>query len=146
MGDRVIRHGDYEISTDPDRLDLDVIHRYLRDESYWAAGRTRQTVESSVPASLNFGAYDAAGTMVGAARVVTDRITFAWLCDLFVLGPHRGKGLGSALVRAVVDHPDLRDVKRMVLATGDAHGLYERFGFAQMADPERWMIRPGNVR
>ena len=146
MTHHVTRHGEYEISTDPSRIDLDVLHRYLRDESYWAAGRSRETVEASVPASLNFGAYDASGAMVGAARVVTDGITFAWLCDVFVLEPHRDKGLGTALVQAVVEHPDLRDVKRMVLATGDAHGLYERFGFAPMADPERWMVRLGTVR
>ena len=141
-----IRHGDYEISTDPDRLDLDVIHRYLRDESYWAAGRERVTVDVSVQGSLNFGAYTADGQMVGAARVVTDGITFAWLCDVFVLEGHRDNGLGTALVQAVVEHPALRDIKRMLLATADAHGLYEKFGFTPMSHPERWMVRLGTIR
>jgi predicted N-acetyltransferase YhbS len=136
-------HGDYLISTDPMRLDLDVMHRWLSQESYWAQGRTRETVERSVAASLNFGAYDQAGEMVGAVRVVTDGATFGWLCDLFVLENHRGKGIGIALVEACVEHPDLADLKRYVLATADAHDLYSRFGFEPMANADWWMMRRG---
>jgi GNAT superfamily N-acetyltransferase len=136
----------YTISTDPERLDLDLVHEFLSKESYWATGRTRDTVERSVTSSLNFGAYEPDGTMVGAARVVTDWITFAWLCDVFVVEPHRGNGLGVALVEAVVSHPALREVKRLVLATGDSHGLYERFGFEQLGDEaDRWMVRIGAI-
>jgi GNAT superfamily N-acetyltransferase len=134
----------YEISTDPSRLDLGLMHRYLSEESYWAKGRTFEVVRTSVANSLNFGAYNVEGEMVGAARVVTDRATFAWLCDVFVVEGHRGNGLGVALVEAVASHPDLRDIKRMVLATGDAHGLYARFGFEPLAEgPARWMVRLG---
>jgi GNAT superfamily N-acetyltransferase len=136
--------GEYTISSDPDRLDLGVIHDYLSNESYWAAGRTMETVERSVAASLNVGAYAPDGSMVGAARVVTDGITFGWLCDVFVLQGHRGRGLGVALVRAAIEHPELRDLKRMILATGDAHSLYERFGFEPLGDESgRWMVKRG---
>jgi len=139
-------HDGYLISSDPARLDLDLIHRWLSEDSYWARGRTRETVERSVPPSVNFGAYTADGEMVGAARVVTDFATFGWLCDVFVLDEHRGRGLGIALVEAVVTHPDLRHLKRMILATADAHSLYERFGFEPMGDPEgKWMIRRGET-
>lgn len=102
------------------------------------------TVEKSVSTSINFGAYSPDGSMVGAARVVTDGVTFGWLCDVFVLEGHRGKGLGVALVQAAVEHPELRDLKRIILATGDAHGLYERFGFELLGDEaDRWMVKRG---
>lgn len=139
------RHRDYLISTDPARLDLDVIHRWLADESYWAQGRTRETVETSVANSLNFGAYNAAGVMVGGARVVTDYATFAWLCDVFVVAAHRGQGLGKALVAAVCHHPGLRQIKRFALATADAHDLYRQYGFEILDKPERWMVKRGST-
>jgi len=137
------RHGDYLISDDPARLDTDAIHGWLSTRSYWAEGRTRATVETSVRNSLNLGAYDASGALVGAARVVTDGATFAWLCDVFVVEAHRGAGLGAALVEAAVEHPEVRDVKRFVLATADAHDLYRKFGFTELERPERWMMRRG---
>ena len=135
------RQNGYLISTDPDLLDLDVIHRWISEESYWAPGRSRQTVAASVQASLNFGVYADDGEMVGAARVVTDFATFGWLCDVFVIDEHRGRGLGKALMAAVADHPELAGLQRIILATSDAHQLYTRYGFELMANPERWVER-----
>lgn len=137
------RHGVYLISDDPGLLDLAVVHEWLSVKSYWAEGRLSETVKKSVAHSITFGAYDRAGATVGSARVVTDRATFGWLCDVFVVEPHQGLGLGKALVAACVEHPDLKDLKRLVLATADAHDLYRRHGFEEMPDPERWMVRKG---
>ena len=140
------RHGDYVVSDAPARIDRDLLHRWLSDESYWAAGRTRETVDRALDTgSITFGVYDPAGAMVGSARVVTDRVTFGWLCDVFVVPEHRGKGLGMALVAAAVEHPDLRDLKRFLLATADAQALYAKFGFVVLERPERWMIRRGET-
>ena len=138
-------HGDYTISTDPDRFDVDVFHRWISEESYWAKGRSRETTEAAIPNSLLFGAYATDGSMAGAARVVTDCATFGWLCDLFVLDEHRGQGLGKALVQAVRSHPCLDDTKRIILATADAHRLYEQYGFSPLAQPERWMEFNGST-
>jgi GNAT superfamily N-acetyltransferase len=140
-----LHHGQYTISTDPNRLDLDLIRRWLDEESYWARGRTRETVEMAVAHSLNFGAYTEYGEMVGGARVVTDFATFAWLCDVFVVTTHRGTGLGKALVEAATQHPRLREIKRFALATADAHDLYRQFGFTDLDHPERWMMRRGST-
>lgn len=139
------RHGEYEISTYPARLDLEVIRSWLAEESYWAQGRTSETVETSVAHSLNFGAYSPSGEMVGGARVVTDFATFAWLCDVFVVEGHRGTGLGKALVAAAVEHPRLKNIKRFTLATADAHDLYRQYGFTELDHPERWMMRRGST-
>lgn len=136
-------HDGYVISADPARLDIEVIHRWISKHSYWAKGRTRATTESAIASSLNFGAYTADGSMVAAARVVGDGVTFAWICDVFVLEAHRGYGIGRALMEAVVAHPAVANVKRAALATGDAHGLYARYGFEILDRPERWMIRRG---
>lgn len=133
--------GAMEISTDRDRLDLDLVHRFLSEDSYWAAGRARAATERAVAGSLCFGAYDDDGDQVGFARVVTDHATFAWLCDVFVVPAARGRGVGKALVAAVVGHPDLRAIPRMTLATADAHGLYAQHGFTPLDDAVRWMIR-----
>jgi GNAT superfamily N-acetyltransferase len=118
---------EYTISTDRSRLDLEAVHRYLSDESYWAGGRARDVVERSVENSLCFGVYRG-GELVAFARVVTDYATFAWLCDVFVLDAHRGKGVGKWLIETVVGHPGLQGLKNFILATRDAHGLYERYG------------------
>ncbi|HTP59923.1 MAG TPA: GNAT family N-acetyltransferase, partial [Spirochaetia bacterium] len=118
--------GEYSISTDPRRLDLDFIHHFLSTKSYWAQGRPRETVALSMENSICFGLYAPDGRQAGFARVVTDRATFAWVCDVFVDEAHRGKGLGKRLVRAVVTHPELEAVKWLVLGTRDAHGLYRR--------------------
>jgi GNAT superfamily N-acetyltransferase len=128
------------VSTDATRLDIDTVHRWLSTDAYWAIGRPREVVERAVAGSLNFGAY-VDDQQVGYARVVTDRATFAWLCDVYVDPDARGSGVGTALVSAVdVALTDLK-VGRAVLATGDAHGLYARFGFEPMSQPERWMLR-----
>jgi GNAT superfamily N-acetyltransferase len=136
-----IQHGDYSLSDDPARLDVDVIHRYLADESYWAGGVARSIVIESVQNSLCIGAYASDGTQVGLARVVTDYATHAWLCDVFVLSRHRGHGLGKGLVNAVISHPRLQTVRRITLGTRDAHGLYQQFGFKPLEAPDRQMER-----
>ncbi len=136
---------DYTISDDPARLDLGVIHRYLSEESYWARGLPREVLERSVAGSLPFGIYleraGEAAEQVGFARVVTDRATFAWLADVFVLPAHRGRGLSKRLLAAILAHPDLQALRRFLLATWDAHGLYRQFGFAEPARPDRLMER-----
>src|SRR4051812_21615976 len=129
----------YEISTDPARLDLDVIHRYLSQESYWAKGRTREDVARSIEHSVAFGVY-LDGRQVGFARAVTDRTTFAWLADVFVLPEHRGHGLGKRLVEAALTTPELTGVYRWVLGTADAQGLYARYGFRPPSG-DRFMVR-----
>jgi GNAT superfamily N-acetyltransferase len=129
---------DVEISTDPERLDVGLIHRFLAEDSYWARGRTREAVERSIAHSLCFGAY-ADGRQVGFARAVTDRATFAWLADVFVVADQRGRGVGKLLVEAALGHPELVAVYRWLLGTADAHGLYRRFGFADLRDSGRFM-------
>jgi GNAT superfamily N-acetyltransferase len=129
-----------EISTDVARLDLAAIHRFLADESHWARGIDRSTVERSVRNSLCFGAYRGS-EQIGFARVVTDRATFAFVCDVFVLQEARGNGVARLLVEAITQHPDLQGLRRMALTSRDAQGLYERAGFANLANPERWMER-----
>lgn len=131
----------YSISTDRSRLDLEAIHAYLSGESYWAEGRPHEVVERSVENSLCFGLYHGA-EMVAFARVVTDYATFAWLCDVFVLETQRGKGLGKWLIETVVAHPGLQGLKLFILATRDAHGLYERYGgFERVMQTQNLMRR-----
>ncbi|MEM7478486.1 MAG: GNAT family N-acetyltransferase [Planctomycetota bacterium] len=117
----------YEVSADRERLDIDEIHRFL-SQSYWAHGISRSQVEKSIAGSLCFGLY-CGERQVGFARVVTDEVTFGYLADVFVLEPYRNQGLGRLLTRAVVDHPRLRDLRRLLLFTVDAHELYAEFGF-----------------
>ncbi|WP_055587510.1 GNAT family N-acetyltransferase [Streptacidiphilus griseoplanus] len=130
----------YGIDTDPARIDRVLVHRWLSTDAYWALGRSPETMDRAVDASLNFGAYDGSGTQCGYARVVTDLATFAWLCDVYVDRAHRGRGLGQALAAAVRDHLAPYGLRRVLLATGDAHGVYERVGFRPLADPQRWMV------
>jgi GNAT superfamily N-acetyltransferase len=132
--------GEIEISSDDARLDLGVVHRFLSHESHWARGIDRATVERSVRNSLCFGAYRD-GAQIGFARVVTDRATFAYVCDVFVLRAARGQGVGRMLVEAIMRHPDLQGLRRMALTSRDAKGLYERIGFSTLANPDRWMER-----
>ncbi len=134
--------GRYVISDDPALVDLEVVYRWLSEESYWARGRTRETVVRSIANSISLGAYDGR-EIVGFARVVTDRSTFAWLCDVFVTPEHRNAGVGKALVATAVEHPDLAGITRFVLATADAQDLYRQFGFEVIERPDRWMIRRG---
>ncbi|MFI6765005.1 GNAT family N-acetyltransferase [Streptomyces sp. NPDC050355] len=130
----------YEFSSDPARLDPALVHHWLSTDTYWAAGRSREKQDRAIADSLNFGAYDtASGAQVGYARVVTDRVTFAWLCDVYVAREARGKGIGTALVAAVRDHLAPYDVRRILLATADAHDVYEKVGFRPLAEPGKWM-------
>jgi GNAT superfamily N-acetyltransferase len=138
--------GAYLISTDRARLDLDAIHTYLSEESYWARGRTRDVTVRAIENSLPFGLYKRS-EQVGFARVVSDRATFAWLADVYVLEGERGRGLGKALVRAVLSHPDVRELPRVMLATADAHALYAQHGFAPLVRAERFMaVERGRAR
>ena len=130
----------FVISCNAERLDVHAIHAFLSERSYWAQGRSLETVRRAIENSLCFGVYRGS-SQVGFARVVTDRATFAWLADVFILEAHRGRGLSKRLVEAVVSHPDLQGLRRFVLATVDAHGLDARFGFAPLTHPERWMER-----
>lgn len=137
-----VRRDGYLISTDKSRLDVETVHGYLSRESYWAAGRTRETVQRSIEGSLCLGLYDPQGKLAGFARVITDFATFGWICDVFVLDAHKGRGLGKWLVETVVNLPDLQGLRRLQLATRDAHELYRRYGgFTQIASPEMWMER-----
>jgi GNAT superfamily N-acetyltransferase len=130
----------YTVSDDPDRLDVAAIHAYLTG-SYWAAGIPRAVVEKSIAHSLCFGLYDGDGRQVGFARVVTDRATFAYLGDVYVLEAHRGRGLSKFLMECIDAHPELAGLRRFMLVTADAHGLYAQFGFRAPARPERLMER-----
>lgn len=130
------------ISDDPARLNRALIHRFLSERSYWAPGVSLEMVNRSLDHSLCFGVYQA-GEQVGFARVVTDFATFAWLADVFVVEGKRGQGIGKKLVAAVLGHPRLQGLRRFMLGTRDAFGLYARFGFQPLAYPERFMeIRP----
>jgi GNAT superfamily N-acetyltransferase len=133
-----VREDGYAITTDPQRIDLDVVWGFLR-ESYWSPGIERDTVVRGVANSIPFSLCDPHGSQAGFARVVTDRARFAWLADVFVLEAHRGRGLGVWLVQTIVSHPELSGL-RMLLATADAHGLYARFGF-EPVDEARMMER-----
>ncbi|MGW0735421.1 GNAT family N-acetyltransferase [Streptomyces sp. NPDC002851] len=133
-------HPAYEISTDPGRLDAARIHRWLSTDAYWALGRSREKQDRAIAGSLNFGAYDGtSGEQLAYARVVTDRATFAWLCDVYVDPAARGTGLGTALVSAVRDELAPYGLRRILLATADAHGVYEKVGFSALENPEKWM-------
>jgi GNAT superfamily N-acetyltransferase len=131
----------YEISTDPSRLDIPRVHRFLSTEAYWSPGVAYETVERSISGSMPFGVYADDGSQVGFARVVTDRATFAWIADVYIEAEHRGHGLGKRLVSEILSHPELQGLRRWLLATADAHELYRRFGFDGVVRPERFMAR-----
>jgi len=128
---------DYTISTDPARLDIDAIAAMLT-RAYWAQGRTREMIVRYVQHSLVFGIYHDK-KQIGLARIVSDYTTFAWLCDVFIHEDHRGKGLGKWLMETIHSHPDLQGLRRWLLATRDAHSLYEQFGWTPLDNPTRWM-------
>ena len=133
------RRDGFTVSTDPTRLDLDVITRELAG-AYWAAGRSRERIERSLRWSLDFGLYEGA-RQVGFGRAITDRATFAYLADVFIVSEYRGRGLGTWLMACIAAHPELQGLRRWLLATRDAHGLYEKTGFGSLNHPERWMER-----
>ena len=133
-----VRRGDFLISTDRERLDLDVIHGFLTT-SYWSKGIPRERVIRSIAHSLCFGVYDGSGTQVGFARVISDFSTYAYVADVFVLESHRGRGLGKAMMESIVQHPSLQGLRRWSLSTRDAHTLYAQVGFTPLKFPERYM-------
>ena len=132
------RRGEYLISTDPARLDLDVVHGFLTN-CYWAKGIPKDVMARSIERSLCFGVYDGSGAQGGFARVITDFATIAYLGDVFVLESHRGHGLGKWLMECIMQHPALQGLRRWILLTRDAHGLYSQYGFAPLKSPERYM-------
>ncbi len=132
------QQGEYTISTDPARLNLDLIVDFLQQRSYWARDRSRAKIERSIPLSLVFGLYHKT-QQVGFARLITDYTIFVYVCDVFVIESERGQGLGKWLMRTMQLHPELQDMRRWVLTTQDAHGMYAQTGFVPLKNPERWM-------
>ena len=135
------KHKNYTISTDKTKLNLEVIHDFLANSSYWAEGRSFDVVRASIENSLCFGIYK--GTeLAGFARVVTDYATLAWVCDLFILEEYRREGLGKWLIEYIVAYPELQGLKNMLLATKDAHEMYRKYGgFEKLSVPSKWMHR-----
>ncbi len=133
----------YQISTDPKRIDVEMVFKFLSEESYWSPGIPRNVVESAIANSLCFGVYHGA-EQIGFARIVTDKATFALVADVFILQPHRGKGLSKWLMNEVMQHPDLAGLRRLLLLTSDAHSLYAQFGFTEIDNAWRFMevLRP----
>jgi GNAT superfamily N-acetyltransferase len=132
------QNGEFSISTDRNRLQIDAIHKFLAEESYWAQERTPEQTKKAIENSLPFGIYKD-GNQIGFARVVTDYATFAYIGDVFILEEFRGKGLSKWLLDIIVSHPELQNFRRWILATKDAHSLYEKFGFTKLKFPIRWM-------
>ena len=130
--------GEFLISTEPARLDLNVIYGFLTN-CYWAKGIPREIVARSIEHSLCFGVYDGSGAQVGFARVVSDFATVAYLGDVFILESHGGRGLSKWLMECMMRHSALQNLRRWILLTRDAHGLYAQFGFAPVSSPERYM-------
>jgi GNAT superfamily N-acetyltransferase len=130
--------GEFVISTSHERLDLDVVHGFLTN-CYWARGIPRETVVRSIEHALCFGIYDGAGAQIGFARVISDFATIAYVGDVFVLETHRGRGLGKWLMQCIMQHPALQGLRRWILTTRDAHGLYSQVGFMPVKSPERFM-------
>jgi GNAT superfamily N-acetyltransferase len=152
----ITRPDGYTLSSDPSQLDMDLVHHWLSTDAYWALGRPRARLLAAISGSLVFGVYRRDGSsdgfeeqfpaparQVAFARVVTDSATFAWLCDVYVDHTERGRGLGTWMVGAVRDELSTRGVRRILLATADAHGVYAKLGFTPLAEPDRWMeLRP----
>lgn len=131
----------FTFSADTSRIDRARVHAWLSEHAYWARGRAREVQDAAIDGSRNYGVWNADGQQVAYARVVTDAATFAWLCDVFVDESARGHGVGKMLVEGVIADLASLPVKRIVLATADAHGLYARYGFAPAEDPNRYMIK-----
>jgi GNAT superfamily N-acetyltransferase len=133
-----IKKGDYLISDDKLKLDVSLVHNYLSKESYWAQNIPKNVVKKSIENSISFGVYHGKD-QVGFARVITDRATFAYLADVFIIEKFRGLGLSKWLIESIHQHPDLQGLRRWMLATRDAFGLYEKYGWKLLAAPERFM-------
>jgi GNAT superfamily N-acetyltransferase len=129
----------YTISTNKKKLDIESIYEFLTNHSYWAKGRSRSTVERSVKNSLCFGVYDPSWKMVGFARVLTDYAVFAYIMDVFILEKYRGQGLGKLLMDYIIKHEDLQGLQRIMLATKDAHSLYQKYGFRIIERADHFM-------
>jgi N-acetylglutamate synthase-like GNAT family acetyltransferase len=138
MNDAVFHKKGFTITTDNSLLDFDAIFAYLDGQSYWAQGITSERLKKAIDNSLCFGIYQQ-NKLAGFARVITDKATFAYLCDVFILPDYRGNGLSKWLVQTIINHPDLQGLRRWSLATLDAHGLYRQFGFTNISKPENWM-------
>jgi N-acetylglutamate synthase-like GNAT family acetyltransferase len=132
------RQGEFEISTDSGKVDLALVHEFLTN-SYWAKGIPLETVARSIQNSLCFGLYQRGGKQVGFARVISDQATFAYLADVFVIEAYRGQGLSKWMMACIISHPQLQQLRRWLLATSDAHGLYAQFGFSTLKTSEKWM-------
>jgi N-acetylglutamate synthase-like GNAT family acetyltransferase len=129
--------GNIFISSDKNKLDIDFIHSFLSN-SYWAEGISKEVIERSIEGSLCFGVYENT-RQIGFARVITDKATFAYLADVFIDESYRGKGLSKELMKTIMSHPDLQNLRRFMLATRDAHGLYKQYEFSSLTNAERWM-------
>ncbi len=132
------QNGEFTISTDRNLLQSDAIQKFLTGESYWAKTRTREQTETAIKNSLPFGVYKGEN-QIGFARVVTDYATFAYLGDVYILEEFRGRGLSKWVMEVIINHPELQGFRRWILATKDAHTLYEKFGFSELKHPTRWM-------
>ena len=138
MNDTAFENKGFQISTDQALLDLDTIYHYLDKQSYWAQGIAFEKLKRAISNSLCFGIYKD-GKQAGFCRVVTDKATFGYLCDVFVLDEYRGHGLSKWMMQTIIAHPDLQGLRRWSLATLDAHGLYQQFGFSPLSKPDNWM-------
>jgi len=136
-----VRDGDTLVSCDRRKLNVDRIHAFLT-RSYWSEGVSRETIERGIGNSIPFGVY-VGGEQVGFARVISDRASYAYLADVYIEGPFRGRGLSKLLMRVVMAHPELQGLRRWILGTRDAHGLYRQFGFTELRRPEQWMEKAG---
>ncbi|GAA1974436.1 GNAT family N-acetyltransferase [Microbacterium pumilum] len=135
---------DLVFSADPDAMDVERVHRWLAEESYWARDRTREAHDAAMAGSRNYGVFDAdTRQQLGYARAITDGATFAWIADVFVDPAARGRGVGKCIMTGIIEDLEPLGLKRTALFTEDAHGLYEQFGFRQLTDPESWMLRWG---
>ncbi|MDB5124046.1 MAG: acetyltransferase family protein [Mucilaginibacter sp.] len=138
MNDANFLKNGFRISTDQSLLDFEIIYNYLNNESYWSQGISPERLRTAIENSMCFGVYKQ-DKQAGLARVITDKATFAYICDVFILPDYRGFGLSKWLMQTIVNHPELQGLRRWSLATADAHGLYKQFGFNEIIHPERWM-------
>ncbi len=138
INDAIFLEKGFFISTDKNLIDLDIVYKYLDQDSYWAKNIPMEALRKAVENSLCFGIYHQ-NNQVGFARVITDTATFAYICDVFVLPGHRKFGLSKWLMQTIINYPELQGLRRWSLATADAQGLYSQFGFTQITCPERWM-------
>jgi GNAT superfamily N-acetyltransferase len=138
MQTETVYNGEYSITTDQSKFDLEVIHHYLAYDSYWAQNIPMETVKKMIANSLCFGVcYQ--DKQIGFARMITDKAVFAYLADVFILPEYRGQGLSKWLMQTILSHPDLQGLRRILLVTSDAHGLYEKFGFELIKNPDKFM-------